>query len=803
MPTALKSRLNAVFTDVKKTRVMNERADWAGGFGAKISEVRSIIAHTTAGWPTQDKADEFVKRYVGPDGLDPPDTPKVGRGYGTQYYLAGNGAAFQLIDMPLLTWHANHINVWAIGVEAGNLANGDAAAGPKALTPVHPPYPPKPPANTPNPPPPPYDNRWRPFNIVDVPGSPRATEHADDLLGMKLWYRPVNNEVLVSWWTTRTYAGPKGVALGDERFNLFTEQQYRSWALLARFLCEELKVPRNFPLLPYAKRGNTVSDSEKLRRIALADERFSMLVRGLATVAMKNPPVPHSQESDFEQANAATFAARYAKSIIDVPKRQNRCWTKLFDVYRGIHGHAFSGANSKQDHDCPGPVFDWYRFAREVWDWWWYPFDLTEDLGQTPSAVRPYRRAGLDTPLREYYFEAPDFDAKEEAYRSRTEGMPGGNGIFGATSSPSTFRLDSAGVPIYAPANGELVAARFPDTGDGVSMAFLLVRHEIFHLPDTLGDTLAGFPPLGGPSPRPGSIDYDQEPSYVYSLVMHLARPEGFSFTEVTDSNPEWLNRVLIRKKECDLVLELHRERQDGVVSPDEVVIPAAFWNARPVGTPQRPTALEAWRADAAGLGVFLDRLRAGDVAVGATGRDAQASIRVLLGDFLGHGGVIRREGATVRHGIGLETFSSSSTPPSFVSIWRPGFVPPAFQRVNSTSGWVLPTGTPSHPSPAVSYQSEWSKTPTAEERQRLQGIGVNPDLVNWWGDASVVTQLHPTLPQDGRLSTDGWAFHYRPLDFMRWLNYITWASEWPKYKVTDADGNAVPQPPRPRSRNV
>jgi N-acetylmuramoyl-L-alanine amidase len=797
MPTALKSRLNAVFTDVKKTRVMNERADWAGGtFGATIREVRSIIAHSTAGWPTQDKADAFVNRYVGREGLDPQGTPKKGRGYGTQYYLAGNGAAFQVIDLLHVTWHANHTNLWAIGIEAGNLHNGDARGLPQLLLPVHPPYPetPRPDiAPKPGKPPPPAtyaDNGWRAFVPANEDNDPQATEHADDLLGMKLWYQPVNNEVLVSWWTTRTYAGPKGVALGDKRFNLFTEQQYRSWAVLARFLCEELGVPRNFPLLPYAKRGDTVEDSETLRRIALADERFSMLVRGLATVPMSNPQVPHSQEPDFEQANAATFAARYAKSIIDVPKRQNRCWTKLFDVYRGIHGHAFSGANSKQDHDCPGPVFDWYRFAREVWDWWWYPFDLTEDLGQTPSAVRPYRRAGLDTPLREYYFEAPDFDAKEEAYRSRTEGMPGGNGIFGATSSPSTFRLDSAGVPIYAPANGELVAARFPDTGDGVSMAFLLVRHEIFHLPDTLGDALPGFPPLVGPPfPRPGSIEYDREPSYVYSLVMHLARPEGFSFEDVTDSNPEWLNRVLIRKKECDLVLKLHRESQDGVVRPYEVVIPAASWDARPVGTPQRPTALEAWRADAAELDLFLAELRAGDVARGVTGRTAATPIRVLLGDFLGHGGVTRKVGAAVEHGIRLEVFSS-------------GFVPPGFQSFSSANGWVVPAG--GNPSrPVIFYQSEWSKTPTVEERQRLQGIGVNPDLVNWWAPVERVTFMHPTLPAGGKLNQEGHAFHYRPLDFMRWLNETTWASEWPKYKVTDADGNAVPQPPRPRSRNV
>jgi hypothetical protein len=65
---------------------------------------------------------------------------------------------------------------------------------------------------------------------------------------------------------------------------------------------------------------------------------------------------------------------------------------------------------------------------------------------------------------------------------------------------------------------------------------------------------------------------------------------------------------------------------------------------------------------------------------------------------------------------------------------------------------------------------------------------------------------LHPTLPGPGQLNAAGFAFHYEPLKFMRWLNEITWASEWPKFQVTDAGGAAVPQSPdhlRPRSRLV
>ncbi|SLM47441.1 protein of unknown function [Nitrospira japonica] len=750
MPTSLQTRLATVFSDDPQTRVMAGVANWRpGSFGTFMPDVRSVVVHVTGGFPPRERVEEFVKRYVGPPAdWEKRDDP----GIGTQYFVPGDGTVFGLINMPSITLHGNHTNNWAIGVETGNLSESS----------------------------PPPGSRWASL-------AANADQNADDVPGAKLWIsHRAFREVVVSWWTTRTYAGPAREALGDRRYMLFTEQQYRGWALLARFLCERHDLPRNFPLLPHARRERTVDNSATFRRLALADERFPVLVRALAA--------HHIHEALFESANAATLEARYdaaiqPRNMATNTREHNRVWTALFDVYRGFHGHGFSGSNTlnSSDHDCPGPLFDWHRFAREVWDWWWYPFDLSDDLVTVVTARRPERRADGTTPLREYYFESTrDFDAKDRAYTllAAGSGLRSSNGIFGDISSPSTFNLGTAGVPIYAPANGELVAARFPNTGDEVSMAFVLVRHEIFHLPDTLSVEIEG---VGSFPANPGRIDYDQEPTYVYSLIIHLARPDGMSFTEVTDSNPCWLNRVLIRKKECDLVLALYD------ASAAHGGIEQAAWDSRPPGTPRRPTVLESWRTDAVALLFFLERLRAGDVAVGASGRNNETPIRVLLGDFLGHAGVIRKEGTMVLHGIGLETFGS-------------GFVPPAFQSVASASGWSLPAGTPMPMLPAVFYQSEWSKAPSAEERTRLQGIGVNPDLVNWWGDASLVTRLHPTLPGHGQLNAAGFAFHYEPLKFMRWLNETTWASEWPKYKVTDAAGAAVPQlpdHPRPRARNV
>ena len=66
---------------------------------------------------------------------------------------------------------------------------------------------------------------------------------------------------------------------------------------------------------------------------------------------------------------------------------------------RGLSRHSING-----DHPCPGPLFDWYRFAREVWDYWWYPFDMQAGHawdGSTPA--RGYRAARRNTPVIEYY----------------------------------------------------------------------------------------------------------------------------------------------------------------------------------------------------------------------------------------------------------------------------------------------------------------------------------------------------------------------------------------------------------------
>jgi len=743
---------------------MNHTARWPGNFGYVMNEVRTIVAHVTMGWPRRERVEEFVTQFIGP-----PDNPNVRpkRGIGTQYFISGDGTVFQTIDTPNVTWHGDHTNNWAIGVETGNLTHAE---------------PPRPPGQV---------SLWRAMG-------PDSRLEANDIPGAKLWYSTFNHgETLVSWWATSTYNGPAAQPVGNTPRMLFTEWQYRSWALLARYLCEQFDLPRNFPLLPYTLRKDVINDPSAFRRIALADERFPVLVRALSEHDIV--------EAHFMELNQGHLLDHYREAIqpqnlaLDPALAQrNDIWTALFGTYRGIHGHGFSGSNTmswsterqrweNNDHDCPGSLFDWHRFAREVWDWWWYPFDLSDNLSTVVWTRRPYQRANRNTPLLEYYFEGANFEAKNQAYVTRSQSQDGltPQGIFDDVSSPSVFWLDSE-TPIYAPANGELVAARFPlpDPQHPVSLAFVLVRHEIFHRPNTLTIEIEG---QGSVPAYPGRIDYNLRPGYIYSLVMHLGRPEGMSFDEVTGTNPDWLNRVLIRKKECDLGIALYN-------TPNHGGIPQSSWDSRPPGGSSaplsRPTVLEGWRADQQELQMFLNDLRAGNVALASwSGRNMWASpINVILGDFLGESGVTRSERGNIQHGIALEVFST-------------GLVPPTFQMHTGSSGWVVPSGAVEPV--ALSYQSEWAKTPTAEERQRLKGIGVNPDLVPWWPRVAHAVSLDTRLRIEADLSPRGWAWHLRPLDFMRWINGVTWASEWPKYQVTDANGAEVPRPPRPRSRRV
>ena len=190
--------------------------------------------------------------------------------------------------------------------------------------------------------------------------------------------------MVVGNWTTPRYNGPWRQPQRVPEM-LFTEGHYRAWALLARWIAEEYLLPRNFSLLPNKVRDggfgdvgshSMMSDAASFSAIVLADEGLS---RSPQTFGLPAAPVPPT---------AAALQAAYPGGVAG---NRNTHWQSMFRVYRGFHGHGYPGDPVNGDHDCPGPMFDWHRFAREVWDWWWFPFDFDPATPNAAVAARPTR----------------------------------------------------------------------------------------------------------------------------------------------------------------------------------------------------------------------------------------------------------------------------------------------------------------------------------------------------------------------------------------------------------------------------
>jgi hypothetical protein len=756
-----------------RLQVLPGQANWPAHLGANIADPRAMVVHETSGWATRGNGENMFLRAFLP-GAGHPHTGET-----TQLYVSGDGTVLLGMELPRETWHATFVNDWAFGSETGhgwgNYAGNDHL-GPATSTDETM-------VSAPNPHPPPATilvrgptfgdpiplrakpgNRWLPLSG----NANMAAAADDDLPGVKMWVRHQSfDEVLVAWWTTARYTGPWRQEQRVPEM-LFSDAQYRAWALLARYVAERWLLPRNVALLPHKMRvaGNGVNtalhgllrDDASFAAMVLADEGAS---RSPTTFGLPAAPVPPTD---------AQLRARYPTGL-NAAGNSNRHWTSFFNVYRGFHGHGFSGdPRRRRDHDCPGPMFDWHRFARELWDWWWHPFDFDPATPNASVAPRAYSldTRDADTPLKEHYW-------------STAVTVPQGRevaGIHGPTGSPQTFELPS-GSRIYAMANGELVAARFPAETGGVNLAFLVVRHEVFHQLD--GRAAAAAPP-GGLPVFANRIDYDVALSTVFTLYLHLGRPPGMRFDQVDAGNPDWLNRMLMRSKECDLGTTFR-------LSAAGQAIPNAKWNDRPPGSAPRPTLLEAWTTDLAHYRTALQRLGNGDIMFAS--RDLMGTpIRILLGDFLGNAGIIRRDAATTKRGVRVEIFSRDILSATEFNLT----VTDAARRWDPL---MDPFDRPS----AVRYPSEWSRRPDAAERQRLQALGVDdPDQVFWWEDAQAETALNPRYPADARLDPGGIAVHYDPYEFLPWLNRRTWRSEWPKYRAVDPAPGGIPDHPIPRA---
>jgi hypothetical protein len=266
---------------------------------------------------------------------------------------------------------------------------------------------------------------------------------------------------------------------------------------------------------------------------------------------------------------------------------------------------------------------------------------------------------------------------------------------------------------------------------------------------------------------------------------MHLGGGDQVNFDQPVAANPTWLNRVLVRRKECDLAIDAA-----GNVTAALQAMPAADFTTPPPPAANRREPRELLRLDKDRLSRFVDALRAGRVAAaparGLLDNFGPTPIRVILSDYLGDAGITRVTNGVPTHGVLVEVFS----PVPIRSL--------VFNEVANKTAWDPGTT----PNPMIRYVSEWARLLTAQETAAVTAAGADPALVRWWTDAIANQFWQVGLAVEHKLRFDGLVYHYAPLDFMRWLNGVTWASEFPKYRVTDA-GADVSLPVKPRARRL
>ena len=228
--------------------------------------------------------------------------------------------------------------------------------------------------------------------------------------------------------------------------------------------------------------------------------------------------------------------------------------------FRGILSHM----NVHDGKECGGPALHRNRLYRGIIDEWWMPiqiegqyrpyytgpFNLSPNVaglirfnGTTPQADL-FRDADLDAlqETRSYF----DFDHVDWYYANTETAHSGDQHGIGSGAFPiGSNKIWHGGVHlfpqgdnknVYAAASGTIVAARIAgetaleqDLNYG-SQCFVLIRHAVYHQTTTDDD--------GGMS-----IDYTTDPTWFFSLYMHL-KPIPAPGANDT-GNPPWYNLYL------------------------------------------------------------------------------------------------------------------------------------------------------------------------------------------------------------------------------------------------------------------
>src|SRR5262245_23270787 len=118
MSTELWNRLRRVYDATVEAAVHAHQAQWVANpnFGTAIADIRGFVVHETSGWPARANVDTFNVRYWrGSDEKKPnPDPPpeKItvhhnATGFGSQYFVSGDGTVFSLIAEGTITFHSS------------------------------------------------------------------------------------------------------------------------------------------------------------------------------------------------------------------------------------------------------------------------------------------------------------------------------------------------------------------------------------------------------------------------------------------------------------------------------------------------------------------------------------------------------------------------------------------------------------------------------------------------------------------------------------------------------------------------
>ena len=696
-----------------------------------------MVLHETSGWPPRVNGRNMFRRaFLGGGG-----------GLTTQLYVAGDGTVLQGMELPRRTAHAGFVNDRAIGSEtghpwgnyAGNFHLGPYSSSDHTMVP-DPAHPGErssgPPtarcarctagraaagcrcrATTRSPTPP---TTTCPASSCGCRACPARSSSAGGP-------RPATPGPGARSSACPRRCSPKG-STGPGRCSRATSP---SASLL----------PRNVPLLPHKTRvpgtgaaGNLhgmLREGASFAAIVLADEGLS---RRPQTFGLPPAPAPPA---------AADVQARY------VPRAPagaafNPRWDELFDTYRGFYGHGFAGDHINGDHDCPGPMFDWHRFARELWDWWWHPFDFD------PAApARAGRGAGVLArhPQRRH----PAQGALLE-HAGRRAGRPAGRGHPRAARLAAHLRAADRVAGLRDGGRRDrvrVVSAR----GAGVDLGLIVVRHEVFDR------ARASAAPRRRAVVPPGL----RRRADLGLLAVHApGPPRRDPLRPRRPGEPDWLNRMSCASRSASWASRSARRRRRRIA--------AATWNdGRPAaGGSSGPPSSRAGRSTRRTTARRCSASPSGVLTL-FPGERLGTPVRVMLATSSADAGVIRRDAAGQRRGVRVEIFSHD-------------VVLPRLHRDRDRRGAPLGPGRGAAGHPARGALPERvSRTPRRRSRPPRRERRGRPDLTHWWRRCS----SDDVRRTGGRRATGRrrLAVDYDPYEFLPWLNARTWqrAAEVPR----------------------